>query len=71
MQHLTLKQRRRYRELLAQFDRLKKNPHLIPPPDYEPGRDPEEDARYEKASDAMSEVLQEIHELEEKGRRGH
>lgn len=71
MQHLTLRQRKRYRELLDQFDRLKQDPYLLPPLDYEAGKDPELDARYEQAGEAMSVVLEEIHELEQKGRQGN
>ncbi len=71
MKHLTLKQRRRYRELLEEFEKLKQDPYTIPPIDYEAGKNSEEDEKYQRAGEAMGAVLQEIHELEEAGKRGN
>ena len=41
--HMTLKQRRRHRELVAEFDRLKPK---LPPIDFELGKDSEQDEQY-------------------------
>lgn len=72
MWRMTLKQRRRHSELMAEFERLKKDPYLQPPPDgYEPGADPEEDRKYEDAINAMNTLLEEIHQLEETARQGN
>lgn len=67
-QHMTLKQRRRYRELTAEFDRLKPK---LPPFDYEPGKDPEEDEKYQEVIDLFNQVVQEMHDIEEATRQGH
>ena len=70
MWRMTLKQRRRHSELMDQFEKLKKDPYLQPPGDYEVGTDPEEDKKYEKAISAMNALLEEIHQLEETAREG-
>ncbi|MEM7364307.1 MAG: hypothetical protein AAF525_09815 [Pseudomonadota bacterium] len=65
---MTLRQRRRHSELMAQFEKMKKDPYLQPPADYEVGSDPEEDKKYEAAFSAMNALLEEIHQLEETAR---
>ncbi len=67
---MTLKQRRRHGELVAEFDRLKKNPYINVPADYEPGKDPEEDEKYKSAIEALNKVLKEMHDLEEAASQG-
>lgn len=67
-QHMTLKQRKRHRELVGEFDRLKPQ---LPPVDYEPGKDPEEDEKYREVIEAFQKVVEEMHEIEEASRRGH
>ena len=71
MWRMTLKQRRRHSELLAQFEKMKKDPYLQPPADYEIGADPEEDKKYTSAFSAMNALLEEIQKLEEKSREGN
>lgn len=68
MWRMTLRQRRRHSELMAQFEKMKKDPYLQPPADYEVGADPEEDKKYEAAFSAMNALLEEIHQLEETAR---
>ena len=71
MWRMTLKQRRRHSELMAEFERLKKDPYLQPPPeDYEVGANPDEDKKYEASINAMNTLLEEIHQLEETARHG-
>tara|TARA_E500000331_G_scaffold355643_1_gene411683 strand:+ start:2422 stop:2592 length:171 start_codon:yes stop_codon:yes gene_type:complete len=55
---------------MVQFEKLKKDPYLEPPGDYEVGADPEEDKKYETAISAMNALLEEIHQLEETAREG-
>ena len=69
LSQMTLKQRRRHRELVAEFDRLKVSPYLRPPEDYEPGKDPEEDEKYRSTMEAMEKVVTEMHALEEAARQ--
>jgi hypothetical protein len=61
-QYMTLKQRRRYRELREQFDQLQPK---LPPIDYEPGSDPERDDDYRAAVEAFNQVIEEMHAIEE------
>ena len=67
-QHMTLKQRRRHRELVADFDRLKPD---LPPIDFEPGKDPEQDVQYREVIEAFNKVVEEMHSIEEDARQGH
>ena len=67
-QHMTLKQRRRHRELVADFDRLKPD---LPPIDFEPGKDPEQDAQYREVIEAFNKMVEEMHSIEEDARQGH
>ena len=71
MWQMTLKQRRRHRELVAEFDRLKQNPYLQVPEDYEVGKDPEEDEKYREVIESFQKVVEEMHEIEESSRRGN
>lgn len=70
MWRMTLKQRRRHRELVTEFDRLKQNPYLQVPEDYEVGQDPEEDERYREVIEAFNRVVEEMHQIEEAARQG-
>ena len=67
-QYMTLKQRRRYRELRDEFERLKPK---LPPFDYEPGSDPEQDDKYGDVIESFKQVVEEMHEIEEASSRGH
>ncbi len=68
MWKMTLKQRRRHGELVAEFDRIKKNPYINVPEDYEFGRDEEEDNKYEGAIRELNRVLKEMHDIEQAAR---
>ena len=68
MKFMTLKQRRRHRELVAEFDRLKPN---LPPIDFEPGKDQEQDEHYKEVIDALSHVVEEMQAIEEAASQGH
>ncbi len=67
-QYMTLKQRRRYRELRDQFDRLQPK---LPPFDYEVGNDPEQDEKYQDVIETFKKVVEEMHEIEQASSRGH
>jgi len=69
MWKMTLKQRRRHRELVAEFDRLRKNPYIDVPEGYEVGKNPAEDEKYRAAIGALNAVIREMHEIEEAARR--
>ncbi len=66
--HMTLKQRRRHRELVAEFDRLKPK---LPSIDFEPGKDPEQDELYRDVIEAFNRVVEEMHAIEEAASQGH
>jgi len=68
MWKMTLKQRRRQRELIADLDGLKKSPYASVPPGYNFGEDPEEDKKYEELLKSLGKILEEMHELEEAAR---
>ena len=68
MWKMTLKQRRRHGELVAEFDKLKKSPYINVPEDYEFGRDEEEDKKYEGTIKEINRVLMEMHQIEEAAR---
>ena len=53
--HMTLKQRRRHRELVAEFDRLKPK---LPPIDFELGKDSEQDEQYREVLEAFNIVVE-------------
>ena len=61
-QFMTLKQRRRHRELGDEITRLKPE---LPPFDYEPGQDPEQDEAYQEVIDLFNALVEEMHEIEE------
>ena len=65
--HMTLKQRRRHRELVAEFDRLKPK---LPPIDFELGKDSEQDEQYREVIEAFNIVVEEMHAIEEAASRG-
>ncbi len=67
-QHMSLKQRRRHRELTDEFARLK---NKLPPFDYEPGEDPEQDEKFREVIESFNKVVEEMHRLEESTRQGH
>ena len=68
MWKMTLKQRRRQRELIADLDALKKSPCASVPPGYSFGVDLEEDNKYEELVTALGKILEEMHALEEAAR---
>ncbi|MFT5794147.1 MAG: hypothetical protein ACI9OF_002201 [Saprospiraceae bacterium] len=68
MWKMTLKQRRRQRELIADLDALKRSPYSSVPPGYSFGADLEEDKKYEDLLKSLSTILQEMHQLEEAAR---
>lgn len=71
MKHMTLKQRRRHGELVATFDRLKKDPYLQLPDDYEFGINVEEDEKYRRTIEAFNAVVTEMHDIEEQAQQGN
>ena len=68
MWKMTLKQRRRQRELITDLDRLKKSPYSSVPPGYTFGEDLEEDKKYEDSLKTLGKILEEMHQLEESAR---
>ena len=68
MWKMTLKQRRRQRELIADLDVLKKNPYSSVPAGYNFGEDLEEDKKYEESLKTLGKILEEMHQLEETAR---
>jgi hypothetical protein len=68
MWKMTLKQRRRQRELIADLDALKRSPYSSVPPGYSFGADLEEDKKYEDLLKSLSTILEEMHQLEEAAR---
>lgn len=68
MWKMTLKQRRRQRELIADLDALKRNPYSSVPPGYCFGDDLEEDKKYEDLLKSLSTILEEMHQIEEAAR---
>ena len=71
MSQMTLKQRRRHRELEDAFRRLKDNPYLQIPEDYEFGINVEEDKKYQQVIEEFQAVVAEMHEIEEIARTGY
>ena len=63
---MTLKQRRRYRELRDEFDRLQPK---LPAFDYELGKDPEEDEKYKDIIETFNKIVEEMHAIEEATKR--
>ena len=70
MWKMTLKQRRRHSELLAQLHALKKNPYIKVPPGYVPGANPEEDTKYQAALESLNSLVEEIYQLEASAKAG-
>lgn len=67
-QYMTLKQRKRYRELRDEFERLQPK---LPPFDYEVGSDPENDEKYQEVIEAFRAVVEEMHQIEEVSSRSN
>ncbi|XOV88031.1 MAG: hypothetical protein ACFHX7_24250 [Pseudomonadota bacterium] len=65
---MTLKQRRRQRELVAEIDQLKRSPYADLPPGYKTGLNPEEDAKYSETIGALMSLLEQLHDLEMEAR---
>ena len=65
MWKMTLKQRRRHGELMAQIDRMRGNPYLWPPKNYTPGENEEEDKKFEEAGKTLQDLVEELHQLEQ------
>jgi hypothetical protein len=70
MWNMTLKQRRRQRELVAQLDELKRDPYAKMPKGYTLGENQEEDEKYMKVLESLKAVVEEMHELEVTARDG-
>ena len=68
MWKMTLRQRRRHSELMAQLEAMKRGPYLQLPAGYKLGEDPEEDKKYREAQAAFIKVAEEVHALEEAAR---
>ena len=56
---------------MDQLESMKKDPYLLPPEDYEPGKDPEEDEKYSKVAETFNSLVEEIYNLEQAGRSGN
>ena len=67
-QYMTLKQRKRHRELGDELVRLKPS---LPPFDYEPGKEPEKDDQYMEVIERFNKIVEEMHEIEEAAKQGH
>lgn len=67
-QYMTLKQRRRHRELGDELTRIKPK---LPPFDYVSGQDPEEDERYKEIIEQFQKIVEEMHDIEEAAKQGH
>ena len=67
-QFMTLKQRRRHRELADELNRLKPK---LPPFDFESGKDPEEDEKYSEIIEQFQKIVEEMHEIEEAAKQSH
>jgi len=64
MWQMTLKQRRRRGELVAELDALKRNSYSRIPDDYVHGEDTEEDEKYEDALKTLKSIVEEMHAIE-------
>ena len=65
MWKMTLKQRRRHGELMAQIEDMRNNAYLWPPEGYASGENEEEDEKYQKAMATFRELIEELHQLEQ------
>jgi hypothetical protein len=65
MWKMTLKQRRRHGELMAQVEGMRNDPYLWPPEDYVPGESEEEDEKYQKAKTTFQDLVEELYQLEQ------
>ena len=65
MWKMTLKQRRRHGELMAQIEDMRNNAYLWPPEGYASGENEEEDEKYQKAMETFRELIEELHQLEQ------
>ena len=70
MWKMTLKQRRRQGELIAQLDELKRDPYSQVPKGYTFGENLQEDEKFDKALEFFKSVVEELHELEMAARDG-
>lgn len=68
MWQMTLKQRRRHSELMQEFDKLKQDPYLQVPADYQVGENTEEDEKYRVTQEKFRQVVEEIHSIEQAAR---
>ena len=55
---------------MARLAAMKKEPYLYVPEGHEVGKDPAEDEKYRKTQETFLKLIQEIDELEQKGREG-
>ena len=65
MWKMTLKQRRRHGELMAQLEGMRNNAYLWPPEDYAKGENKEEDEKYQNAQSTFQSLAQELQQLEQ------
>jgi hypothetical protein len=70
MWRMTLKQRRRRGELIAQLDELKRDPYTQVPNGCTLGENQDEDEKYIKAVESLKSIVEELHELEVAARDG-
>ena len=68
MWQMTLKQRRRHSELMAQLDKLKRDKYLRVPAGYKAGINEEEDAKYKQAIETLAGIVDDIQALENQAR---
>ncbi|MFT7245353.1 MAG: hypothetical protein ACI82A_002721 [Candidatus Azotimanducaceae bacterium] len=65
MWKMTLKQRRRHGELMAQIEDMRNKANLWPPKGYASGENEEEDVKYQKTMATFQELIEELHQLEQ------
>lgn len=61
---MTLKQRRRHGELMAELDRLKRNPYAMLPAKYTMGEDEAEDEKYKQVLESVKKVVEGLQAIE-------
>ena len=65
MWKMTLKQRRRHGELMAQLESMRNNAYLWPPENYVVGENEAEDEKYREAQTRFQALVEELHQLEQ------
>jgi hypothetical protein len=64
MWRMTLKQRRRHGELMTLLQKMKKDPYLLIPKNYQVDENPEEDGKYKAVQEKFQALVEELHQLE-------